>query len=90
MFVSQRRTEPEPAIASEMFRRVLAPWAMDIMRLRRMGLDRPTARRARRLLAIPGEDGFPRDELAPELMDHASARRLLRVRPAPAKLRRAA
>lgn len=32
------------ARAREMFRRVLRDWAMDTMRLRSAGLDRPTAR----------------------------------------------
>jgi hypothetical protein len=33
-----------PAFARAMFRRTLAAWAGDCLRLRRLGLDRPSAR----------------------------------------------
>lgn len=90
MFVSQRRSEMVQSGAAEMFRRVLAPWAMDIMRLRRAGLDRPTARKARRLLAIPSEQLESFVIIEPSLLDGTTARRLLKPRAVPNKLRRAA
>ncbi len=90
MFVSQRRSELVQSGAAEMFRRVLAPWAMDIMRLRRAGLDRPTARKARRLLAVPGDQVEFHTIIEPLLLDESAARRLLKPRAIPSKLRRAA
>lgn len=90
MLVSQRRSELDQTPAARMFRRVLAPWAMDIMRLRRAGLDRPTARKARRLLAVPGDHPETVATLEPLYLDAGLAHRLLRPRTVPAKLRRAA
>lgn len=90
MLVSQRRTGPDRTQAAHLFGRVLAPWAMDIMRLRRAGLDRPTARRARRLLALPGDHSGSLAAFEPLFLDAGLAARLLRTRAAPIKVRRAA
>jgi len=90
MLVNQHRSNVDQTGAAEMFRRVLAPWAIDIMRLRRAGLDRPTARKARRLLTIPGGDFSDLGSIQPALMDHAAASRVLTGRGTAGKLRRAA
>lgn len=43
--------------ARRMFRAVLAPWAMDLLELRRRGLDRPGRRYSCGLVLRPGSDG---------------------------------
>jgi hypothetical protein len=40
------QTPPDPA-GARMFQRVLSSWALDALRLRRSGLDRPVAREGR-------------------------------------------
>lgn len=39
--------------AQRMFRRVLGPWASDLLELRRSGLARPTARNGQQIGAMP-------------------------------------
>lgn len=43
--------------ARRMFRAVLAPWAMDMLSLRRRGLDRPSRRYQCGLVLRPGAAG---------------------------------
>jgi hypothetical protein len=59
-------TPMTPERATRMFQRVLGGWAVDCLRLRRDGLDRPTARhlirRGRRSTtpgSVPGIAQFP-------------------------------
>jgi len=47
------RSEQARQEAEAMFRRTLAGWAHDVLRLRAAGLDRPTARQATSSLTAP-------------------------------------
>lgn len=49
--------------ARRMFRAVLAPWASDLMTLRRRGLDRPSRRYALGLVLRPAPPGDPADAI---------------------------
>lgn len=61
--------DPDDAVAAAhaMFNRVLAPWAMDLLALRKRGLDRPGSR--------PGRGLFAADPPRRDTLDFAPDRR---------------
>lgn len=54
------RTHPEAIDVNAMFDRVLRSWAMDLLRLRKHGLDRPALRMPESVFESdgPGEDTY--------------------------------